>query len=204
MSYDPANDFLGLLRLTAGGVRSERMPGLDWLVSALNRMGLFAVTVSQTAPVVNQSTTVWIKPSVPSWLAEGTVYLWNSVALAYQVATPSLWQAFLAGPTGYVFQSLPAANNVIAAGVSLAAVQRAAPVNTAVTLPTIAAQFLTQRALKIIDFSTAVVGHTITLTPVGGATIMGQAAWLLNSTAVQLSGVTLTPSPDLNTWVIAP
>lgn len=204
MSYNPATDFLGLLRLTAGGVRSERMPGLDWLVSALNRMGLFTLLVSQTAPTVNQATTIWIQPGVPSWLVEGTVYLWNPIAAAYQVATPALWQAFLAGASGYLFQSLPNANNIIAAGVSLAAVQRAAPAVTAVTLPTLAAQYITQKPLKVIDFSTAVVGHTITLTPPDAATIMGRATWNLNSTADQLAGVTLYPSPDLNAWVIAP
>lgn len=203
MSYAPADDFLGLLRLTAGGVRTERMPGLDWLVSALARMGLFAVAVGQTAPTASQASTVWIKPALPSWSAEGSVFLWNAVAGAYQAATPALWQAFLT-PSGAVFQSLPDANNIVTAGVSLAAVQRAAPANTAITLPTIAAQYLSQKDLEIVDFSTAVVGHQITLSTPDGATIMQQATWNLYSTAVQLAGVRLRPSPDLNSWIIAP
>lgn len=203
MAYDPATDFLGLLRLTGGGVRSERMPGLDWLVSALNRMGLFAVSIGQTAPVANQATTVWIKPALPSWSAEGAVYLWSAVLGAYAPATPALWQAFLT-PSGAIFQSLPDANNIIDSGVSLAAVQRAAPANTAITLPTIAAQYASQKSLRIVDFSTGVAAHNIALTTSDGATIMQEATWHLLSSADQLAGVTLTPSPDLNAWVIAP
>ena len=79
MSYNPATDFIALLRLTGGGVRSERMPGLDYVVAALARIGLFSLSVGQTAPTVNQATTVWLQPSQPSWLAEGTFYIWNSI-----------------------------------------------------------------------------------------------------------------------------
>ena len=62
MSYNPATDFIALLRLTAGGVRSEQMPGLDYVVAALARIGLFSLSVGQTAPTVNQATTVWLQP----------------------------------------------------------------------------------------------------------------------------------------------
>ncbi len=207
MSYDPTTDFLGLLRLVGTGVRSERMPGLDYIVVALNRMGLFALSVSQTAPVVNQATTIWLKPALPSWSAEGVVYIWNPAAAAYQVATFALWQLFI-NPTGYIFQSLAAANNVINSGVSLAAVQRVAPAATAVVLPALMAQFLTQKNISLVDYSTGFVAgnvHTITVTPVGaGTTIMQRATLQLLSTADSLAGVTLRPCPDLNAWVIAP
>lgn len=204
MSYTASTDFLGLLRLTGGSLRSERMPGLDWLVSALNRMGLFAVAVGQTAPVVNQSSTVWLKPAIPSWSAEGVVYLWNPLAAAYQVATPALWQIFLA-LTGYIFQSLPDANNVINTGVTVAAVQRVAPVATAVVLPSLSEQWFTQKDIDLIDFSTGIVGtHTITVTPVGGATIMQLASWQLLSTVDSLAGIRFRACPDLNSWIIAP
>lgn len=204
MSYDYTTDFLGLLRLVGTSLRSERMPGLDYVVSALNRVGVFALSVGQTAPTVNQLTTVWLKPAVPSWEAEGTVYLWNAAAAAYQVATPSLWQIFLS-PVTPVFQSLPDAINVVAAGVSLAAVQRVAPAATTITLPTIANQFATQKDLELVDYSTGVVVHTITVNPTGaGTTIMQRAAWQLLSTADNLAGVRLRPSPDLNAWIIAP
>lgn len=204
MSFNSATDFIGLLRLIGTSVRSERMPGLDYVVSALNRIGLFALVVSQTAPVVNQSTTIWLKPAIPSWSAEGTVYIWSPAAAAYQVATPALWQLFLS-PAGYVFQSLPNAINVIAAAVSLAAVQRAAPAATTVVLPTIADQFATQKDIALVDYSTAVVNHVITITPTGaGATIMQQPTWQLLSTQDNLAGIKLRACPDLNAWIIAP
>ena len=37
-----------------------------------------------------------------------------------------------------------------------------------------------------------------------GATIMQRNSWELGSNAAQLSGVTLTASPDLSSWIIAP
>jgi hypothetical protein len=203
MSYNPATDFLALLRLTGGGVRSERMPGLDYVVSALARAGLFALSVGQTAPTVNQAATAWLQPAQPSWLAEGTFYLWDAVVQAYVVASPALWQAFLT-PSGAVFQSLAAANNAINSGVSLAAVQRAAPANTGILLPALALQYAAQKDLDIVDYSTGVVNHAITLTTPDGAEIMQKAQWELLSTADQLAGIKLRPSPDLNAWIIAP
>lgn len=205
MSYDATTDFIGLLRLVGTSLRSERMPGLDYVVSALNRIGLFSLSISQTAPTVNQSSTVWLKPAIPSWSAEGTVYLWNASALAYQIATPTLWKFFF-NPSAYLFQSLVNANNVINAGTSLAAVQRVAPVATAVVLPTVDAQFATLEDIVLVDYSTGLVGdHTITVTPVGfGTTIMQQASWRFISTPDSLVGVKLRACPDLNAWIIAP
>ncbi len=119
MSYNPATDFFGMLRLVGSSLRSERVPGLNVVVDALARAGMFALSVGQTAPTVNQASTLWFQPAIPSWTAEGTLYIWNPVAGAYEVATPALWQAFLS-PSGSVFQSLPFANNIINPGVSLA------------------------------------------------------------------------------------
>lgn len=203
MSYDPATDFLGLLRLVSGGVRSERMPGLDYVIAALARAGMFSLSVGQTEPTANQATTVWLKPALPSWSAEGAFYIWNPVTQAYNIATPALWRTIF-GSGASLFQSLPNANNVINSGVTLAAVQRVAPAVTAVVLPTIAAQYLSQKDIDLIDYSTGVVNHTITVTTPDGATIMQQAQWQLFSTADQLAGIKLRPSPDLNAWVIAP
>lgn len=206
MSYNPATDFLGLIRATGGGVRSEEMPGLDYVVAALARFGAFALSVGQTAPMVNQATTVWLQPAQPSWSAEGTVYLWNAIAGAYQVANPVLWKAFLSS-TGPLFQSLPAANNIIGTGVTLAAVQRVAPANTAITLPSLAGQYLTQKDILLTDFSTGIVGtHAILITTPDGATIMqksGVVGWQLLSTEENLGSMRLRPSPDLNAWIIA-
>ena len=205
MSYNYATDFIGLLRLVGSGVRSERMPGLDWVVSALSRMGFVNLYVGQTAPTNNQASTVWFQPAQPSWGAEGVTWLWNATANAYQVATPALWSILLNGSVlGYSFQSLPNANNVIGNAVSLAAVQRVAPAATAVVLPNLAIYHATGLKLQVVDFSTGVTNHIITLTTPDGATIMQRNSWELGSNAAQLSGVTLTASPDLNSWVIAP
>lgn len=203
MSYSPTTDFLGLLRITGGGVRSARMPGLDFVIEALARAGLFLLSVGQTPPTTNQAATVWFQPSLPSWVAEGVVFLWNAGTQSYQPATPALWLAFLS-PGGSLFQLIAAATGVVGPGTTLLAVQRAAPAATALVLPNLAAQVLTQRKLQIIDFSTGVTNHAITLTTPDGSTIMQQNSWQLTSTAAQLAGVMLTPSPDLNSWIIAP
>ena len=203
MSYNPITDFLALLRNTSGGERTASIPGLDYVVAAMARVGLFSLSVGQTAPTANQSTTVWLRPSNPSWVAEGAVFLWNAVTASYQPATPALWSQLLS-PSGYVFQSAPNPTNIITAGVSLLAVQRAAPAATALVLPNLASQFATGKKLQIVDFSTGVTNHAITVATPDGSTIMQQVTWELLSSSVQLSGVMLTPSPDLNAWVIAP
>jgi hypothetical protein len=96
MSYVPATDFLALLRQTATGTEIERMPGLDYVVAALARAGMFQVWTGLTAPAANQQTTVWVQPAQPSWTAECTVWLWNSELSEYQLATPNLWSVLLA------------------------------------------------------------------------------------------------------------
>lgn len=206
MSYTPSTDFLALLRLVGTEVRSLRMPGLDWLIDGLARAGMFTLSIGQSAPTVNQATTVWFQPASPSWVAEGTFYIWNPVTQRYEVATPALWRTLFA-PGASVFQSLPAANNAISPGVTLAAVQRDAPVATTVVLPTLAAQYLAQKDIDLIDYSTNIVAHTITIQPNGAdatAKIMQQPQWQIFSTPDQIAGIRLRPSPDLNAWVIAP
>jgi hypothetical protein len=208
MSYNPLTDFVALLRSTGGGVRTEQMPGLDFVVVALSRAGFITLAVQATAPISNQAATAWFQPASPSWSAEGILYLWNPAISAYQPATPALWeQYFLPLISGYAFQSINGTGQAVVAGTSLAAVQRAAPSTTAVTLPTLANQFASGKKLQIVDFSTAVTNHVITLSVpeiVSPPTVMGQATLQMLSTAVQLAGVMLQPSPDLNAWVVAP
>lgn len=96
MAYTPSTDFLALLRSTGGGVRTEQMPGLNYVIQALARVGLISVAISYTAPTINQSSTAWFRPSSPSWSAEGVLYLWNSAVGAYQPAAPTLWAELLA------------------------------------------------------------------------------------------------------------
>jgi len=96
MSYAPNTDFMALVRNTAGGERVLSMPGLDFTVAALARAGFINLSVGQTAPIADQATTAWFKPAVPSWAAEGVLYLWNVGLATYQPATPSLWKALIA------------------------------------------------------------------------------------------------------------
>lgn len=202
MSYSPITDFLALLRQTGSAVNMERMPGIDFVIAALSRLGQFNLFVGQSAPIVNQPTTVWFKPALPSWTAEGTVYLWNAATAQYEIATPALWNA-RAG--GYSFQSVTASNGIVTPGTTVLAVQRTAPLSTVLTLPSLAAQFATGKQLQIVDFSTGILNqHIIFLSPPDGATIMQQGTWQIVSTPDQLAGVTLQPSPDLNAWIIAP
>lgn len=205
MSYNPSTDFPALVRQTSGGARLLEMPGLDFVVQALARAGLCTVSVGATMPTTNQATTLWFRPSSPSWVAEGTVFLWNAATATYQVATPLLWQAFLGNTiTGtYQFFSAPASSNIIPAGTTLAAIQRAAPATTSMTLPILANQFSSgAKPIQIADFSSSVANHVITIVTPDGATIMRQSTLELVSTAVELANVTLQPSPDLNAWVI--
>lgn len=204
MSYAPTTDFLALLRNTSGGARLESMPGLDYVVAAMARMNLFRVWVAASAPLTNQSSTVWLSPAQPSWSAEGIVMLWNGLTLQFEPATPALWFALLSQSSApYIFQSVTTGTDIIASNTTLLAIQRAAPSSTLLTLPSIGGR--NGRALQIVDFSTAVVDHSIVLTPVEPtATVMRLSSWQLRSITDQLSGVTLYPSTDLNAWVIAP
>lgn len=203
MAYSPVTDFMALLRMTGSGAVLTRMPGLDFVLAALARAGMFQLSTGQTAPTANQSTTAWLKPAQPSWTAEGVLFLWNAISGEYEVATPQLWTAFLS-PGGYAFQSAALASNVINSGVTLLAIERTAPAATVLVLPSLAAQWLTGRKLQIVDFSTGVASHVVTLIATDGATIMQETSWQLLSTADQLAGITLQPSPDLNAWIIAP
>lgn len=98
MSYIPTTDFIALLRQTGGGLRMERMPGLDYVVAALARASLFYVWTGLTPPVTNQLRTVWFRPYVPSYAAEGSVWLWSVQDAEYQPATPELWSDVLVPP----------------------------------------------------------------------------------------------------------
>lgn len=96
MSYTPSRDFTALLRQTDNGARLESMPGLDYVVAALARAGMFLLSIGQTAPTVDQAITAWFKPAVPSWAAEGALFLWNPLTSEYEFATPELWSILLA------------------------------------------------------------------------------------------------------------
>lgn len=90
----------------------------------------------------------------------------------------------------------------ITAGTAAVAVQRASPATTGLTLPPVADQ--DGVPLRIIDWSTSVTEHAISLTPNGAETIMLAATWTIFSTSVQLASISLYPSTVLNGWYIAP
>lgn len=79
-------------------MRSVRMPGLDYVVAAFARAGIFVLSVGQTAPTTNQASTAWFRPAVPSTVAEGVLFLWNVTTQAYEPATPTLWSSMLRTP----------------------------------------------------------------------------------------------------------
>lgn len=96
MAYNPATDLLALARQTPNGVRVASVPGMDYVLAALARAGMFNMTVSDTAPTTDQATTAWLVPApAGSWSAEGQLFLWDAGLAAYAVATPALWIAFL-------------------------------------------------------------------------------------------------------------
>lgn len=168
MSYTPATDLLALLRQTAGGMRAVRTPGLDYVVAALARAGLFTLYVGQTAPIANQATTVWFLPAPQSWASEGTVFLWNPTAGQYQVATPVLWSTLLApansGATPIVQDVTTAGPVLIATSTTIVRVQNVgAPVS--LTLPAAVTKI---GAVLISDWANLAGTNNITVTRSGG------------------------------------
>lgn len=165
MSYGPTTDFLALLRQTSGGMRMERMPGLDWAVVALARAGMFNLAVQTTAPVVNQAATAWFKPAVPSWATEGTLFLWNPSAAEYEIATPALWSSlFVAAPAVAVVQDVTVAGpTAVLAGADIVRVMNVgAPVT--LVMPASATKF---NPVLISDWANLAGANNITIQRTG-------------------------------------
>jgi len=192
MSYAPSTDFIALLRQTANGVRSARMPGLDFAVEALFRASVINLYIGSTAPVTNQASTVWLKPASPTWNSEGTVYLWNAATGVYVAATPALWAALFVGAgAAQNFQALKV-DGAVSSTTAILAIEKVAPTTTTLSLPAVATR-ANRLPLQIVDWSTSITNHAIKLVPNGSETIMQQNLWSLLSTPNQLAGLTLTP-----------
>lgn len=171
MAYSPVTDFLALLRTTPGGVRTERMPGLDWLAAAMSRAGMFTLVIGQVAPTANQTVTAWFKPALQSSVSEGALFLWNSAANEYELATIVLWRALLsAGGSGAaVVQEVTTA----AANVQInATVVRVQNVGAAVLL-TMPLAALMAGPVLISDWLNGATAHNITITLSGGDVFPG-------------------------------
>lgn len=100
MSYNPATDGVALWRNTGPGYSKEVMPGLDFVMAALGRSGIISISVSATAPLVNQNTTAWFQPAAPSYSGEGLFFLWDPVATAYAPASAALLYDLLIASAG--------------------------------------------------------------------------------------------------------
>ncbi len=191
MSYDPNNDFLALLRQMNGGVRTERMPGLDYVVAALARAGLIMRAGSQTAPTVNTVRTVWFKPSVPSYTYEGVIFLWNASNNEYELATPALWAAlFVVSNATNIVQDITTIGPVaVQINAGVVRVQNVgAPVSLVMPL---SANMLT--SVLISDWANHAGANPITISLSGGETFPGGAAtWTIGGDA---GSIFLRPVP---------
>lgn len=164
MSYGPTTDFLALLRQTSGGVRSVRMPGLDYVVEALARAGLIALSVGQTPPTFNQAATAWFKPAIPSWAAEGALYLWNVATAEYELATPALWGSFFAISVSEVVQDVTTAGPILVqTNANVVRVEAGVPV--ALTMPPSATMV---GPVLIVDWANLAGTNNITISLSGG------------------------------------
>lgn len=206
MSYDYKTDFLALARQTSGGVRIERMPGMDYVVEALSRADMFKTHVGVTPPTTDQPITVWIRPAPGgSWTAESQIWLWDLLTQQYMPATNALWASIFvsAAAVQTIFQSVTTETGAANTNTTLLAVQRANPTQTTLSLPSVFAR--SSGALRIVDWSTGIAAeHEISLVPEVGQTIMQLPSWKLISTPYASQGVTLFPSTNLSGWVIAP
>jgi hypothetical protein len=200
VSYNPITDFLGLLRQGSNAVSAARMPGMDFVLAALSRAGVINLWSGQEAPTTNQATTVWIMPALPSWTAEGVVFLFNSSTGAYELATPALWSALLTTISSEVYQAVLVGAANVNGGTTLLAIRRSAPVTTSLVLPALASRV--GGLLRVVDWSTSYVEHAITFTTPDGASIMRDTSFTMYSTVNQRASVALYPSSDLNGWIV--
>lgn len=181
MAYNATTDFLALIRRTANGARVLQMPGVDYVIAEMSRAGFFNLSVGQTAPTANQPTTVWFRPALQSWSAEGTVFLWNPTTLEYEVATPLLWSIFLTAAIGTV-----TVEQDVTAGPTVNVLQNAGVV---VVNQTVSAPITLNMPL-----STAKIGACLI------SDFKGDAG--ANPITVQLTGADKFPG-GVNTWQIA-
>lgn len=191
MSYNSATDFIALLRqISGGGVRTERMPGLDFVVAALSRMGFFQLSIGQVAPTTSQSTTAWFKPALQSWLLEGTLFLWNEATLQYEVATPDLWASmFVVSTSGTVQEVTVVGPTNVQVNADVVRVQN---VGAAVALVMPLSQNMSGPVL-ISDWANHAGTNNITITLSGGQTFPnGAVTWTI---AADSGSVFLRPVP---------
>jgi hypothetical protein len=126
----------------------------------------------------------------------------NDLLAVWNKATGQWNTVSLSSFVGGSFYSATSASQTIPDGTSIVAIQRAGPSATSLTLPLLSHQG--GASISIVDWSTSVSSHAITITPSGGATIMQASSWAVYSSAAQFGSATLRPSLDLNGWIISP
>jgi len=124
----------------------------------------------------------------------GTVIDPNDAAAYYADIDNGLTNAMPKEPT------VVTADGAISALTPAVVVQKASPTATALSLPSVVLQ--NGIPLTIVDWSTGVTAHTITLTPAGAETIMQAPNFTVYSNSAQLGSVTLYPSTTLNGWYV--
>lgn len=92
-----------------------------------------------------------------------------------------------------------ASSITVASGTSALVLNGASPTATAIALPSVGSQPV---ELTIVDLSTSVTEHVITLTPNGSEKIMGASTFTITSTAFDKARITLAPSTTINGWYI--
>jgi hypothetical protein len=194
MAYSPVTDFLALLRQTGGGVRTARVPGLDYVVSALARAGMFQISVGQVAPTANQQTTIWVKPAPQSWSAESAIFLWNPNSAEYEPASSALWGQLASANTTTNFVTLTAFGTGTYA---------ARPLDDVILLKAgIGAPFaitidwsLRTKPLTIVDSGLNALANNVRISPSAGQTQMGVVnyTYVIDSSG---ASITLRPLPD--------
>lgn len=165
MPYSSTADLIALLRQTRQGMRTVRMPGLDYVVSAMARAGLFTLYIGQTPPAFNQSSTVWFLPSASSWAAEGIVFLWNAATAQYEVASPALWSTLLKPIPGAVVQDVAIVGPVVIS--NTATIVRVLNVSAPVSL-TLPLSSVKSGGVLVTDWANSAGTNAITINLSGG------------------------------------
>jgi hypothetical protein len=95
-------------------------------------------------------------------------------------------------------QIVTTSSDTIESSTTVVAIERAAPFTTALALPS----GLDGQRITIVDWSTSVTSHTVTITPDGDQTIMLAASWEFLSDATRLGAVTLHFNEELDGWYV--
>lgn len=96
MAFLSSSDFVALIRKVGVSQPAlERMPPIDFVTKIMAEMGLISVYVGASAPTLNQTTTLWLRPATPSYFGNGTLFAWDGATSQYLPITPALFIEYL-------------------------------------------------------------------------------------------------------------